>query len=576
MKPETRTRFSFDAYIAEPAITTANNKTIEVCWCGVLLLSAGLINAPRLLGQPFASNDLLIHLRWAGEFSELFYGGDPYPHWMYHANFGLGEPALLYYSPLFYYAVTLLSPLVGNVWRATTLVETGALWATGVLCYAFLRRFFPPPTAILGAVIVQFAPITFLVLNYINGVPFAVGFPLALWATLRSLNPTPRRLIDLRLSVIVAALICTHLLTAYIMVATLPFAVFASVVDAREIKSSLTRVVGWGCSVGIGLCLASFFLIPAVTSLSLITPVVWVRDWLSLNAFTFPLITAHFYGVRWFVFQWPVPLLLFASTMVTGIFLCRRRAALPELRTVRSLFALAVVGFLLSSELAYPLWAWFAPMQIVQFPYRFHYVTTIGALLSNSLVIAIMQREGRKPFSMLIAGGPAAASFLFGVALLAKLATLDGQAIPGDADISALYGGLREYKLATRGPGDDAFRKAGGLEGECARKQITCRDLGITGGVRSWEVRATAPTELVLPLYAFPAWQGAIDGAVTELTLDTGSGLAAIKVSTGLRRITVRWQALPSQVAGFAFSLLGIVMLVSITLVRRIMTTRFK
>jgi hypothetical protein len=187
-----------------------------------------------------------------------------------------------------------------------------------------------------------------------------------------------------------------------------------------------------------------------------------------------------------------------------------------------------------------------------------------------------MQREGRKPFSILIAGGPAAASLLFGVALLAKLATLDGQAAPRDADISALYGGLREYKLATRRPGDDTFREAGGLEGECARKQITCRDLGITGGVRSWEVRATAPTELVLPLYAFPAWQGAIDGAVTELTLDTGSGLAAIKVLTGSHRITVRWQALPAQLAGFAFSLLGIVMLVSITLVRRIMTTRFK
>src|SRR5207302_2288110 len=89
----------------------------------VLVLSAVLVHAPSIVFDVGArNNDFTIHYRWAVQFAEALRAGDPYPHWMWRGNYGMGEAALLFYSPLFYYLCGAIRLLTSNTWEAMRLV----------------------------------------------------------------------------------------------------------------------------------------------------------------------------------------------------------------------------------------------------------------------------------------------------------------------------------------------------------------------------------------------------------------------------------------------------------------------
>ncbi len=125
---------------------------------GVIAL---ILHAHRLLGDLVSSNnDLRVHYRWAVAFVAGVHRGDSYPRWIALANQGLGEPALLFYSPLYYYATALVAFFTRDTWTAMKLVEFAGIWATGLFAYGAMRRFCPPGWSIAGAVVVQAAPTT--------------------------------------------------------------------------------------------------------------------------------------------------------------------------------------------------------------------------------------------------------------------------------------------------------------------------------------------------------------------------------------------------------------------------------
>src|SRR5438132_5195640 len=72
-------------------------------------VAALILHAHRLVGDLVSSNnDLRVHYRWTVEFVTAVRGVDPYPRWMPLANQGLGEPALLFYAPLYYYVTAVV------------------------------------------------------------------------------------------------------------------------------------------------------------------------------------------------------------------------------------------------------------------------------------------------------------------------------------------------------------------------------------------------------------------------------------------------------------------------------------
>jgi len=71
---------------------------------GLLSASAVIMHAPGALFDVGVRNlDFHSHYVWALQFAEGLRNADIYPHWMWRGHLGLGEVALLFYSPLFYY-----------------------------------------------------------------------------------------------------------------------------------------------------------------------------------------------------------------------------------------------------------------------------------------------------------------------------------------------------------------------------------------------------------------------------------------------------------------------------------------
>ena len=80
-------------------------------------------NAPGFLFDVGVRNlDFDAHYLWAIQFAEGLRNGDVYPHWMWRGYLGLGEVALLFYSPLFYYVCSAVRLLTPNTWDAMRIV----------------------------------------------------------------------------------------------------------------------------------------------------------------------------------------------------------------------------------------------------------------------------------------------------------------------------------------------------------------------------------------------------------------------------------------------------------------------
>ena len=123
---------------------------------GVVSTSALLVHAPSILFNVGVRNlDFNAHYAWAVQFAEGLRDGDPYPHWMWRGNFGLGEPALLFYSPLFYYVCGAVRLLTSNTWAAMRIVFVLSTILTGIYGWRLLRLFTGNVHALVGALLLS-------------------------------------------------------------------------------------------------------------------------------------------------------------------------------------------------------------------------------------------------------------------------------------------------------------------------------------------------------------------------------------------------------------------------------------
>src|SRR5438309_11999705 len=111
---------------------------------GVLVASAVLVHAPAIIfnvGAPKPNSDFYTHYRWAIQFYESLRAGDPYPHWMWRQGHGLGQPALLFYSPLFFYVSGAVRLITSNTWDAMRIVFVLSTIITGFYGWRLFRLF---------------------------------------------------------------------------------------------------------------------------------------------------------------------------------------------------------------------------------------------------------------------------------------------------------------------------------------------------------------------------------------------------------------------------------------------------
>ena len=83
------------------------------------LLAAILSNWPLFFFDTIWPGDDLAHTyRYARQFHSALSEGVWYPRWLSESNRGLGEPAFIYYQPVYFYVVAGLMRGAGDVWLA--------------------------------------------------------------------------------------------------------------------------------------------------------------------------------------------------------------------------------------------------------------------------------------------------------------------------------------------------------------------------------------------------------------------------------------------------------------------------
>lgn len=514
---------------------------------------------PLFLGRVLERPDSITHLLWSHEFFTGLREHIVYPRWAFASHYGLGDPTFIYYQPLFYYVTAFFSMLGFTPDRALLIGACSPYVLLGWIGYSQNAGAGPTWRALAGAALLATCPAVYFLTMDGGAFPWGMAIPFCVLFVLESVKDRPN---IAKLAVLLSLTCLTHLLSGLVVLMCVGL---GRVLFAFPNRRTLPDNLRWAAGVTLGITLAGFFIVPAVTQQQLINPAAWTSS-PSLNwtrGFAFPAYTWWRNGLQWFSFQWALPLLALAFGVIV-IFLLRRSPGVQppagiEARA-RRLALVAFAALLLSSEFSYPLFALVPPLQKLQWAYRFVPLALALAILAFSTVAFRAPAPGQARWLRLACIGLVTAHCLLVVALQYKVYR-SGESLRPIATAMQDDFGQPEYLVAARGPEWKRYVKDGQLAAECSRLGAACTNVVKQTQAMSLSVVAPAALAIRMPLFSFPAWQVSVDGNVQPLVTDRATGLISVPLTAGRHHVRIDWIGLPVQAAGNLLSWLALAML---------------
>ena len=345
--------------------------------CTALLAVGTLIGRGNSCGHDFD-----FHLLSWMEVARAWHTGLPYPHWVQDANYGAGEPRLMFYPP----ASWLLGGVLGTIsgWHAApVLFVLLALLGAGASMYLLAREWASPAAATFAACLYVANPYAMFVVYERS----ALGELLAgAWLPLMVLFALRTRSSIAPLGLSVAALWLTNSPAAVVgsyMLAVLALGMW--IAEGRPWPA--LRAVG-GMALGLGL--AAFYIVPAafeqrwVQIDRAIIPGMRVED-----SFLFARTTNAFHDQVLWTASW----IFTAELTVAAIAACLawRRQAGGRARIVFT--ALLPLIVLLQLPVSDVIWKLTPHMKFLQFPWR--WTLALSVLTCALAGMAVKKTGGR-------------------------------------------------------------------------------------------------------------------------------------------------------------------------------------
>jgi hypothetical protein len=536
--------------------------------CAALLASGVLFARGNSCGHDFD-----FHLLSWMEVARAWHAGIVYPHWVQDANYGAGEPRLIFYPP----ASWLLGALLGiaTSWHAApVLFVLLALLACGGSMYLLARELAPAGPATFAACLYVASPYAMFVAyerSAFGELMAAAWLPLmVLFALRRSGSVAP-------LGLSVAALWLTNSPAA--VVGSYLLAVLALGMWIAEGKPWPALRAAGGMTLGLGL--AAFYIVPAafeqrwVQIERAIMPGMRVED-----SFLFAHTANAFHDQVLHTASW-ILVLEFAAASVAAYLAWKRRAGGSARIVLTAMLPVILLLQLPASEL---IWKYTPHMKFLQFPWRWLMaLSVVGCALAG--MVAVRQAMGRiLVVAVLIAAMAIGGALLFFQpcddedAVAAQLAGFrQGQGTEGTdeytpvgVDNSRVQQHLPLVRML-RAPQDDTRDDTSadnpewraGDPGRIAAQVDARRRNG-----EQWIVSLVTPETgyAVLRLMDYPSWRVTVDGQSENGRPLREDGLMAIPVNAGSHLIEVQWTATRDVVAGriiSVISLLGLAVLVA-------------
>ncbi|MEA2543305.1 MAG: hypothetical protein QOH35_4671 [Acidobacteriaceae bacterium] len=521
-------------------------------------------------------HDFDFHLLSWMEVARAWHSGIGYPHWVQDANFGAGEPRLMFYPP----GSWLLGGLLGTItgWHAApVLFVLLALLGAGASMYLLAREWARPISATFAACLYIANPYAMFVVyerSALGELLAGAWFPLMLLFALRtrsSVAPLGLSVAGLWLTNSPAAVMGSYLL-----------AVLASsmwIVEGRPWPA--LRALG-GVTLGLGL--AAFYIVPAafeqrwVQIERAISPGMRVED-----SFLF----AHTRNAFHDQVLWTASWIFVAEVAVASIaaYLAWRERGGGRVRVV--LTALLPIILLLQVPASYVIWQHTPHLKFLQFPWRWTLALSVVTCL---LVAMALKKPGRRTamlVAVLIVATAVGGGLLFFQpcddedAVAAQVSSFrEGQGTQGTdeytpkgADNSAVQQHLPLVRVLSAAQDDTAdSSKVDNPEWRAG----TSGSIAATVNVKRWNaerwtvsVVTTETGYAVLRLMDYPSWRVTVDDKPALGRPVRDDGLMAIPIIAGKHVMEIQWAATRDVIIGRIISVIALLALAIVVMLER-------
>jgi hypothetical protein len=494
------------------------------------------------LGAP-SGHDVEFHLYSWLEVLAQWKQGIVYPRWAALAHFGYGEPRFIFYPPASWAVGAALSAIFP--W---TLVSDIYIWmvlvAAGISMFLLAREWLPRRDAIFAAAFYAVNPYHLVIVYWRSAFAEVLAscvLPLLLLVVLKAADGGRRVIVPLALLLALSWLINAP---AAVMI----HYSFALLIVALAWQRRAPRLLLVGAAaLALGACLAAFYLVPAIYEQR------WVNIAEAISEGSRPqdnFLFIHTTDAEHDAFNHLITWLAMAEI---GVVLIAAWAARSLRKTHHELWNTLTIWATACTVLLFPVsalvWKVAPKLRFMQFPWRW--------LLCLSMIFSLFVAVGLRRWTV---------RALVWVAMLLLIAfswhhfqppwwdTVDDlhemqdNMLPDNSGTLAGYDGTDEY--TPTGADSSAIDKG-------ARRVTVDGPEHAAIHVQQWNAESklftaemSAPAELALHLFNYPAWQVEVNGRVVQALTRDGTGQMLVPVAAGSNRVEIRFARTPDRKLG--------------------------
>jgi hypothetical protein len=595
-------------------------------WQAVIVLCAIVATLPLAIKGDTCGQDFDFHIQSWLAVAQDWHRGVPYPHWIEAANYGAGEPRLVFYPPFSWALGALLGIILP--WAAAPIAFTLiVLAASGLSMYKLASEWLSPNAAAAAACAYILNPYAFFVADERTAygeLAAGIWLPLIVLYTLRCARNTNKSVIlserqsasrmDLRfppdstkpgapslqlgtwvsrsyipqLALSIAAIWLTNAPAAVMASYTIAVIALWKAIQRRKAKTILPIATSF--LLGIGL--SAFYLIPAA----------YERRWVDIaraldpgmriiDSFLFDHTGQSYHDQVLRTASW-IFILILAAIIISVAVAWKR--SVPR-RFLLALFGASAILLLLQLPSSTPIWNHAPELQFLQFPWRWTLVLSLVLAISLGLSIRIPAgNQLQKSFALQITftllaalAVAATATYLFWQPcdeediVSAQLKVFhSGSGFEGTdeytslgVDNSLIQQGLPLLRILKQPNAETADNPAQPNPDYIADPQD---ELPATIKVQNWQperksvtISTQSPGYAVLRLMDYPAWRVHVNGAEIAVRPHRQDGLMTIPIQAATTQIEIAYTATRDVFWGQSVSAISLVTLLTLAARRK-------
>jgi 6-pyruvoyl-tetrahydropterin synthase related domain len=499
------------------------------------------------LGTP-SGHDVEFHLYSWLEVLSQWKLGIVYPRWAALANFAYGEPRFIFYPPASWTLGAVLSAIFPWTLAASIYIWL-ALLAAGVSMFLLSRQWLDRRDATFAAVLYAINPYHLVIVYWRSALAELLASPLLPLLLLLVLRADEKgRRVTVYLAVLLASAWLINAPTAVMIHYSLALLMLGIAWQRRSPRILLVGTI----AVVLGAALAAVYLLPAIYEERWVTITEAVSEGSRpQDSFLFIHTTLADHDAFNHLISW----IAVAEILLTGVAAWMARGWRSRNGALwYSLVIWAAACSVLMLSITRGLWNVLPKLQYMQFPWR--WMLCLGIPFTLLIAFGVRQWTARAAIYLALLGVLAFGWQHYQAPWWDQAADL--REMQDNMTAGAGYEGVDEYTPAGANPASvskDARRVT--VEGP-ARAAIHVSQW--TPELKSFTAEMSAPDNLALRLFNYPAWRVDVNGHEVEPGTREGAGQMLIPVEAGANRVQISFVRTPDRTAGGWISLFALVL----------------